>query len=79
MENELVVDAIMEMESPKDIHWVMENVRNNGYVSHETKFQDLLVVTTENGTIAVKSKNPTFIFGLIVNLSKEKHKELFED
>lgn len=77
MENEIEVDAVMEMKKPSDIHWVMDNVKNNVLVSYETKFQDLMIVTTENGVIAVKSKNPTFMVGLLANLSALKHK-LFE-
>ena len=73
--NELVVDLILELNESKDLFDAAQVAFDNGYIDHEPLFQDLLLIRTENGDIAVKSKNPVFIFGLIVNLTHKKHGE----
>lgn len=78
MTQQIEVDAHLNMEHQRDIFWVLENVENNGYVSHET-YPGLVVIKTENGDIGVTSDNPTFSYGLVVNLHKLKHPELFEN
>jgi hypothetical protein len=70
---EIVVDAVVELSSPRDIHEVVETVKANTYKDHDTMYQDLMIIETENGTIAVKSENPTFMVGLMNNLVALKH------
>ena len=82
MKKELVVDALIELESPSDMHTAFQDIKDNGYISHETYGQNLLVAETENGIIGVQAANPTYIFGLIVNIHNIKRQEIlkrFED
>ena len=72
------VDAIVELKDPSDIHVVFKDITNNGYVSHESQGQNVLIVNTENGVIGVQSENPTFIFGLIVNIHNIKREEILK-
>jgi hypothetical protein len=76
---DIEVDAHIEMKEPQDIHHVVHNAEQNGYKSYTGYGQNLLVVHTENGDIGVTAQNPTFMFGLIVNLKKLEYSELFED
>ena len=78
MRKEIEVDAVIEIENPKEMHIAFQDIVNNGYVSHETYGQNLLVAETENGVIGVQSSNPTLIFGLIVNIHNIKRQELIK-
>ena len=69
---ELEVDGVIEITGSEYIQWAFQNCIDNGYISHEIKFKDLLLVTTEKGLLAVKSKNYTFLLGLIVKLHHHK-------
>lgn len=76
---EIEVDAVIDLNSPDDMHVAFSDIVANEYISHETKGQNLVLVTTKNGVIGVQADNPTLIFGLIVNIHNIKRKALLEE
>jgi hypothetical protein len=65
---EIEVDELAEIKDSKDIKDVLLAIVENGYIDHEFKAQNLMIVTTENGILGVEARNPCFMVGLMTNL-----------